>query len=402
MKSKANAAMALGLFLCAACGPATDSDTEVTGVTFEPIIGGTVATAYPEAAYLNIDTTATGGYACSGALVAPQVILTAGHCVDGHSRWEVHVGNAVQVSTSSAVYDWNEKGATTVNPNHHDIGLVFLSAPIKLATYPTLSKTKVADNTKVLNVGRVLNGVVQAGAYQAPATITAADKIGYPFDYMSPVVIQPGDSGGPVFLNGTHTIVAVNSGAGGSTQVLARVDLLADWLAAQIASHSPGASSGSGGAGGAGGTGGSAATGGTAGSGGTAGRGGAGGAGSAGAASGGAAGAPSGTCVGTKEVEPNDTWPKAKKATGATCGQLGTTTDVDWYSVTFAPGAHVVEVTNAVDASLSIGVASGANCITSVNGVKRVNVSISGASQTLCVKATSPGKKVQAYRLNAN
>jgi V8-like Glu-specific endopeptidase len=390
LKIKSNAAVALGLALCVACGPETDSEEETVGVTFEPIIGGTVATAYPEAAYLNIDKTAVSGYACSGALIAPQVVLTAGHCVDGHSRWEVHVGAAVQTSTSSAVYDWKENGATTINPKHHDIGLVFLSAPIKLASYPVLSKTKVPDNTKAINVGRVLNGVVQSGAYQAPTTLVSADKIGYPLDYTSAVVIQPGDSGGPVFLAGTHTIVAVNSGAGGNTQVLARVDLLADWLASQVAAHSGGAPASSG-SGGSGGGGGAPSTGGSAGSGGAKSSGGAGGSGTAGA-----------TCTGTKEVEPNNAWTSANKLVGAACAGLGTATDADWYSVSVNPGSHVLDLAATGDAALTVGAVSGANCIASLSGVKRVNINVGGAAQRLCVKAASAGKKVQTYRLTIN
>jgi hypothetical protein len=38
-------------------------------------------------------------------------------------------------------------------------------------------------------------------------------------------------------LAGTHMIVAVNSGAGGGTEVLARVDLLAGWIKEQVATN---------------------------------------------------------------------------------------------------------------------------------------------------------------------
>jgi V8-like Glu-specific endopeptidase len=403
-------------------------------MTVEPIIGGVAATAYPEAAYLNIDMTASGGYACSAALIAPRVVLTAGHCVDTHKKWEVYVGSAYRVSTSAAVYDWNEKGAQTVNPAHHDIGLVFLSEPVTLASYPTLAGAKVVDGTAALNVGRVLNGVVQSAAYQAATTLNAADKVGYPYDYYSTTVIQPGDSGGPVFLKGSHTIAAVNSGAGGTTQVLARTDLLLDWIKTQIAAHggtspaagggSAGASStatagaaGKGGAGGssgtdsssakggaggtlsAGGKAGASAAGGSAGAAGKAGAGGAsaGAAGKAGA--GGAAGATNG-CL--KEAEANDTWPTANVVKGSLCGALGTATDVDWYSVTLAPGSHVLEVTSTSDVTFSIGALSGASCVTTASGLQRAQVTIGGATQTLCVKASSAGKKTQSYQLNAN
>ena len=436
MKSFGWLAVFASVGVCLACASDEDFDGGAAGVTFEPIIGGVAATQYPEAAYLNIDMSATGGYACSGALIAPRVVLTAGHCVDTHKKWEVYVGNAYRLSTSAAVYDWNEKGTQTVNPAHHDLGLVFFSEAVTLSSFPTIVKVRLADGTAALNVGRVLNGVVQSAAYQAPTTLNAADKVGYPFDYYSSVVIQPGDSGGPVFVKGSHTIAAVNSGAGGSSQVLARVDLVGDWISAQIAAHPVAGASGAGGSGGAGGAssgsggaagkaanggasvGGSSAgiggAGGKAGSGGSsAGMGGAGGkAGSGGSSAGGAssgsggaagkAGSAGASAACSKEIEPNDTWAEAKAAKGAVCASLTTTTDIDFYSVSFLPGAHVVEVVQSSDATFALGVGSATGCVPSLTGAQRVNVTVSGAAQTLCVKVTSPGKKVQSYQLNAN
>jgi V8-like Glu-specific endopeptidase len=415
--------------VCLACSGDLDPDADSASVTVEPIIGGVAATAYPEAAYLNIDMTASGGYACSGTLIAPKVVLTAGHCVDTHKKWEVYVGNAYRASTSAVVYDWNEKGAQTVNPAHHDIALVFLSEPIALAAYPTLMRSKVIDGTAALNVGRVLNGVVQSAAYQGATTLSAADKVGYPYDYYSTTVIQPGDSGGPVFVKGGHAIAAVNSGAGGTTQVLARVDLLADWIGTQIVAHG-GAGSTTGGAGaggasnaGAGGATGASGKGGatpTAGAGGKAsatsaagaggassaggsnagGKGGAATAGAAGKATAGGAGGATSACL--KETEPNDTWATANVVKGAVCSALGTTSDVDWYSVSFAPGSHMIEVASTSDVSFAIGVVSGSSCVTSASGVQRAQVTVGGATQTLCVKASSAAKKTQSYQLNAN
>ena len=86
---------------------------------------------------------------------------------------------------------------------------------------------------------------------------------------------------------------------------------------------------------------------------------------------------------------------------GSVCGALGSTADVDWYSVSFAPGNHVVEVAAGSDVTLSIGVVSGTTCLTSVNGVVRASVTVSGATQTLCIKAASPSKALQSYQVNA-
>jgi len=234
-------------------------------------------------------------------------------------------------------------------------------------------------------------------------------------------------------LSGTHTILAVNSGAGGNTQVLARVDLLADWLTSQVASHSGTVASGSGGASGAGGAGGAAgsssgakagaANGGVGGSdagkasaagGGSAGVMAVGGmGGSAGGASGAAgakasAGAGSGgasagsACAGTKESELNDSLPTANKLVGSACGELSSSTDVDWFSASVAPGNHVIELVAGGDASTALGIVSGSSCVLSVSGAQRTSLTVSGAAVTVCVKVSSASKKTQAYRVSVN
>jgi hypothetical protein len=55
---------------------------------------------------------------------------------------------------------------------------------------------------------------------------------GFPYSYGAEEIIQSGDSGGPVEVPGAspHAIVAVNSGAGGGSEVLARVDLVFGWI----------------------------------------------------------------------------------------------------------------------------------------------------------------------------
>jgi len=229
--------------LIAACASGEGRDgeplEEATGVSVDPIIGGTPATAYPEAAVIDIDKGASGTWnGCSGTLVAPRVVLTAGHCVDGHEKWDVYVHNQHRSSTRAVTYDWEEVGARFINPNHHDLGLVFFDQPIALAAYPTLALAPLPDNSRVSNIGRIKNGALTSSSYQASTTIRSAAPIGYPFDYVSADVTELGDSGGAVMAYDTHTIVAVSSGTGGGAQILARVDLLSAWLRAQLAAHS--------------------------------------------------------------------------------------------------------------------------------------------------------------------
>jgi V8-like Glu-specific endopeptidase len=448
--------LGLGLAACAVDG----GTGEPVSVDMEPIVGGVPATAYPEAAYLNIDVTSTSTsyWACSGTLIAPQVILTAGHCVVGHHQWNVYVGSAYRTSTSAAVYDWPVLDSDTVSPMYHDVGLVFLPTPIVLGSaLPTIATAGYANGTKAINVGRDIGPSapdfqVTTTLYEAPVTLESTSS--YPYDYSSTDVIQPGDSGGPVFLAGTHTILAVNSGASPSVmQVVARVDLVSTWIAAQIAAHggsgaglspvdaaadvavkvdaaldaAPAVD-----------------------------------AGAKAAASPDAepsldaeakldaahdaesppdaepsldaeakldaahdaesssdaeakadaeptnsvvadagakadAGAPS--CPGVTETEPNNTWATANRVSTSVCGALSSTTDVDWFSVVLAPGAHLIELAPSGDATMSIGVATNATCVFSAQGVTKVNATIGGASADICIEVSSPKKAIQSYEL---
>jgi hypothetical protein len=102
----------------------------------------------------------------------------------------------------------------------------------------------VADGTRIVNIGRINNGVLSNTSLfvSKPIPVRGATSVGFPFDYVAMEVIESGDSGGPDELPGTdpHQIVAVNSGAGGGTEVLARVDLLRSWILGKVASHGGG------------------------------------------------------------------------------------------------------------------------------------------------------------------
>jgi len=238
---------------CAACSSGTDGggsqgrDPELVagaGATSEPIVGGTPTTPVenPEAVLVDLYANGQRYEECSGALIAPQVVLTAGHCVAGATSWVVTAPNAGGLKSTASMgetYDWQADGSDDVNPNEHDVGLLFLDSPITLASYPTIAEAPVPDGSSVVNVGRTLDGEVSSSALFSgqPVVVTNASADGFPFDYESQDVIQAGDSGGPAELPGTHTIVAVASGAGGALEMLARVDLVWSWIEGALTAH---------------------------------------------------------------------------------------------------------------------------------------------------------------------
>src|SRR5262245_19045893 len=115
-------ALVLALVALAACAQNASSSSCSDGTS--AIVNDTTASAYPEAMLIDIYQSGQLYAACSGSIVAPQVVLTAGHCVDGFSQWKVTApfsGKQTASSTSGETYDWHENGSETVNPNHHDI-----------------------------------------------------------------------------------------------------------------------------------------------------------------------------------------------------------------------------------------------------------------------------------------
>jgi MYXO-CTERM domain-containing protein len=234
--------------LALGCSKPPAQDPDPVSNSHEEIKNGTSASAYPEAVLVDILQGGQVSAYCSGSLIAPGVVLTAGHCVFQFSSWRIHApyaNNQTATASRGATYDWTDT-QETVDPSMHDIGLIFLNTDITIPTYPTLASSPVANGTSVVNIGRIRNGTLSTtGLYVGSVNVTSGASEGYNFDYAAPDLIESGDSGGPDEIPG-HVIVSVNSG-GGSDEVLARVDLVYSWIQQQIASNGgTGATTGSG------------------------------------------------------------------------------------------------------------------------------------------------------------
>jgi hypothetical protein len=351
-----SAILIAGLLTFGCATPESSSDDQLS-VSLAAITDGLPASDYPEAALVNIDPGPEGMKVCSGALIAPNAVLTAGHCLDGHTSFELHVGGEFRRTTEAVVFDWYDNGSK-VNPEHHDVGLLFFETPIVLDQYPTLALAPLPDQSPVTCVGRVLDGRITSELHQTTTQVSSAASIGFPYDYVSPVVTQRGDSGGPVYAGDSHQIVAVSSGAGSGIQVMARVDLLASWIAEELAARPVTTSEPEP----------SATT------------------------------QPDPTEECAPETEGNDTLDTATVTTSPVCGALSGT-DRDFYRIALEPGQHTLRLESSDDAVMSVGLIAGNECVVAHRHVRSMTARISGGTAQLCVLVTSPSESTQSYRI---
>ena len=122
--------------------------------------GAPDGTGHPHVGLLVFDIGANPAWRCSGTLLSPTVLLTAGHCTDGATGgrvwFEDDVRNAFSLGYPRGGPTSIEFSSIHTHPQFgegsfvlHDVGVVILSRPVTVATYGVLPAANQLDALKV-------------------------------------------------------------------------------------------------------------------------------------------------------------------------------------------------------------------------------------------------------------
>ncbi|MGI9117267.1 MAG: S1 family serine peptidase [Gaiellales bacterium] len=96
------------------------------------------------------DQNAHSAFVCGGTLIAPQVVMTAAHCVAGTAPWAIQVVvgvpelSAMEAADRVKVRDIVRDPAYDAATHAHDVALVLLDASAKTAPMPLVSAAQAA------------------------------------------------------------------------------------------------------------------------------------------------------------------------------------------------------------------------------------------------------------------
>jgi len=206
-----------------------------------PVTGGSASTDQGVVALSHGDT-----LVCSGTVIAPHAILTAGHCLDSELP-DIAVGDTLAAATRQralAAFPHPDFDPSTLD---HDIAVVIVDPPLAIAPLSigaTLAAT-AGSTIRIVGYGwTVANDTTPPARRTGTSQIDAIDDLRLT-SRAAPSQACEGDSGGPALFDagsGERVIGVASSGDAMGTQFArhTRVDVHADFVLDTVARTSAG------------------------------------------------------------------------------------------------------------------------------------------------------------------
>ncbi|GJD95711.1 S1 family peptidase [Methylobacterium iners] len=187
------------------------------------VVGGVEA---PEAAGSSVMVLSAGGGVCTGIVLGPDAVLTAGHCAASGAQHRVHfrdeAGQPVLVELAArSVHPGYDAGAIAGRRRSIDLALLRTASPLPARFVPARLSAAMPRTGENLTLAGY--GAVRAGEARSTGTFRRVDLPVVEPHGPSRILVWlkaaaagacQGDSGGPILADGS--IVAVTAWVGGA------------------------------------------------------------------------------------------------------------------------------------------------------------------------------------------